>query len=88
MGRNAAGVDAYALQAAALRHQIAIAPGRVFSARRAFRNCIRISCGYPFSPRMGAAIAKLGELAAAQLGYTNGAVVFVVIHYVLGRLLH
>jgi DNA-binding transcriptional MocR family regulator len=62
------GVDAYTLQADALRHQIAIAPGPLFSARRGFRNCIRISCGYPFSPRASAAITRLGELAAAQLG--------------------
>lgn len=61
------GLDAELLQSEALSHKIAIAPGTLFSARRAFRNCLRISCGYPFSPRVAAAIAKLGELAAAQL---------------------
>jgi DNA-binding transcriptional MocR family regulator len=45
-------------------HRIAIAPGCIFSANgKRFRNCIRISCGYPWSARMEQAIRTLGRMA-------------------------
>ncbi len=45
-------------------HRIAIAPGCIFSANgKSFRNCIRISCGYPWSARIEHAIRTLGLLA-------------------------
>ena len=60
-------VDALTLQADALARGIAIAPGPVFSARERFTSCIRISCGFPWSPRIAAAIAELGELARTAI---------------------
>ena len=48
------------------QHRIAIAPGCIFSANgENFRNCMRLSCGHPFSTRMEQAIRTLGTLAKA-----------------------
>jgi DNA-binding transcriptional MocR family regulator len=45
------------------RYRIAIAPGKIFSARGdRYGNCFRLSCGYRFSPRFADAIATLGKL--------------------------
>ena len=63
-----AGVDAYALQAAALEERISIAPGPIFSARERFTNCIRLSCGFPWSETTERALATLGQLAHGLLG--------------------
>lgn len=60
-------VDALGMQAEALRRGVAIAPGPIFSARQRYTNCIRISCGIPWSVRVDDAIATLGELAHAQM---------------------
>jgi DNA-binding transcriptional MocR family regulator len=56
-------VDALALHAEALRARVAIAPGQIFSATRAHRSCIRLSCGEPWSDRIASAIATVGGLA-------------------------
>jgi DNA-binding transcriptional MocR family regulator len=56
-------VNAVDLQLRALDRGIAIAPGTIFSARQRFGNCIRISTGHPWSPRIERAIATLGQLA-------------------------
>lgn len=61
------GVSALELQASALDRGIAIAPGPIFSARQRFEHCIRISCGFPWSARMEAAIGTLGELSHAAV---------------------
>jgi DNA-binding transcriptional MocR family regulator len=55
--------NAVDLQLRALDRGIAIAPGPIFSARQRFTNCIRISTGHPWSPRIERAIATVGELA-------------------------
>src|SRR5262249_12223063 len=57
--------DAVAIQRRALERGIAVAPGTIFSARPRFGNCLRISTGHPWSPRIERAIATLGELSAA-----------------------
>ncbi len=58
-------VDTTELAARALnQHGIAIAPGCIFSANgKNFRNCIRLSCGHPWSARIDHAIKTLGHLA-------------------------
>jgi DNA-binding transcriptional MocR family regulator len=61
-------VDAYALQARALEKKVAIAPGPIFSARGRYKNCIRLSCGLPWSPRVENALAVVGELATLLAG--------------------
>ena len=57
-------VDSMALREAALQADISVAPGPMFSARRAFRNCLRINCGHPFTPVVERAVAELARLAA------------------------
>jgi DNA-binding transcriptional MocR family regulator len=45
------------------RHRIAIAPGRIFSARGdRYGNCFRLTCGYRFSPIFAEAISSLAKL--------------------------
>jgi DNA-binding transcriptional MocR family regulator len=58
-------LDTTALAAEALnQHRIAIAPGCIFSANgKNFRNCLRISCGHPWSARIERAIQTVGYLA-------------------------
>jgi len=52
----------------ALAAGIAIAPGPIFSARQGYENCVRLSCGVAWSPRVEAAIATLGRIAAELAG--------------------
>jgi DNA-binding transcriptional MocR family regulator len=57
-------VDALALHSRALEAGISIAPGPIFSAQgQRYSHCIRLSCGFPWSPRIEAAVATLGSLA-------------------------
>lgn len=59
-------VDTRLLFEQALRANICFAPGSLFSAQGAYSNCLRISCGTPFSPEISDAFARLGDLIAAQ----------------------
>jgi DNA-binding transcriptional MocR family regulator len=59
-------VDALELHRQALAAGISIAPGPMFSAKRGFRNCIRLNCGHVWDERHAAAVATLGRLACAQ----------------------
>jgi DNA-binding transcriptional MocR family regulator len=58
------GTSALDLHARALARDISIAPGPLFSAKPRFANCIRISCGYPWSEIVERSIQTLGRLAA------------------------
>jgi DNA-binding transcriptional MocR family regulator len=60
-------VNALELQRQALSLGISVAPGPMFSARREFRNCLRLNYGHPWDARTEAAIATLGRLIAANL---------------------
>jgi DNA-binding transcriptional MocR family regulator len=68
-------VDTLALHGAALERGVGIAPGPMFSAKREFRNCLRLNYGHPWMPAHEAAIATLGQLirelpvAAPLAGY-------------------
>ncbi len=62
-----AGVDALRLQDDALAHDMNIAPGPMFSPKQGYRNCIRISCGVPWTARLQEAVHTLGRLAGRQL---------------------
>lgn len=57
------GTSALGLHARALAHRISIAPGPIFSAKPRFANCIRMSCGYPWSDLLAHAVRTLGQLA-------------------------
>jgi len=65
----AEGFDALALHQVALEHGISVAPGPIFSARRRFRNCLRLNYGHPWSARFEAAMQTLGALAGRQSPY-------------------
>lgn len=56
-------VDALALHRAALAHGISVVPGPIFSASRAFANCLRLNYGHAWDARTEAAVATLGRLA-------------------------
>ena len=47
---------------------ISFAPGPLFSPDGRFRNCLRLSCGYPWSDRMETALATLGKILKRHLG--------------------
>lgn len=57
------GTNALALHRAALAAGISIAPGPIFSAQRAFNDCMRLNCGHPYDERAEMAMATLGRLA-------------------------
>jgi len=49
----------------ALAKGICFVPGYVFSARQRYANCLRLSCGATWSPRIEGALRTLGEMATA-----------------------
>jgi len=51
----------------ALARGICFAPGDAFSATRRFGHCMRLSCGYPWGPRLERAIEVLGDLVTRTL---------------------
>lgn len=57
------GTSALELHARALAYGISVAPGPIFSARERFSNCVRISCGFPWSDLLGHAVRTLGRIA-------------------------
>lgn len=61
------GADGDLLAEQALAEGIAIMPGSMFSCLGRYRGCVRINCGLPWNEQVGAAVARLGELIAAQL---------------------
>jgi DNA-binding transcriptional MocR family regulator len=61
------GVDTLQMHREALERGINIAPGQIFSATRAFGNCLRLNFGHPRDARFEPALKVIGELAAAAL---------------------
>jgi len=57
------GINARAVFELALKHDICVAPGDLFTTGDNYQSCFRISCGYPWSNRTERAIWKLSELA-------------------------
>jgi DNA-binding transcriptional MocR family regulator len=56
-------VDAITVFDRALEHRIAVVPGPMFSASGQFGNCLRLSCGHPWSPKVEESLAILGSIA-------------------------
>ncbi len=50
----------------ALESNISVAPGPMFSARREFKNYLRLNYGHPWTPQMDRAMAELGRIIRAQ----------------------
>ena len=61
------GCDSEDLFRQALRNKISLGPGTLFSASDRYRNCIRLGCAEPWSPRVQQAVARLGDLIRKQL---------------------
>lgn len=57
-------VDAMTLHARALDAGVSISPGPIFSPSGGHRNCIRLSCGEPWSPTIEGAVRLVGRLAS------------------------
>jgi len=63
-----------ALFEAALKKGICFVPGDVFSTSNRYANCLRVSCGSTWHPRIEKGLETLGALARALLaGHPNGA---------------
>lgn len=60
------GCDADQLAADALDAGISIASGSLFSPSGRYRNCLRLSCGHPWSAAMDRAVQTLGRLASGR----------------------
>ncbi|WP_276088108.1 PLP-dependent aminotransferase family protein [Pedobacter sp. JY14-1] len=59
------GVDTAVLYDLAMRQQISIAPGSMFSLQNQFTNCLRLSYGMPWNTTIGDSLKRLGRLIAA-----------------------
>jgi DNA-binding transcriptional MocR family regulator len=55
-------INAYKLHKRALKHNIGIAPGQIFSAQGNFENCFRISYGEPWSTKIDEGLKTIGKL--------------------------
>lgn len=55
-------INAYKLHKRALKHNIGIAPGQIFSSQGNFENCFRISYGEPWSAKIEEGLKTLGKL--------------------------
>ena len=65
------GIDALELLNRALRENISLTPGMMFSATRKFRNFVRVNCGYPWDERIEHAVIRLGELVR-EMAHSGG----------------
>jgi DNA-binding transcriptional MocR family regulator len=65
-------VDTLLLHRLALQQGISIAPGPIFSAKRAYRHCLRLNYGHPWEPRFEQAMATLGQLIRNLPPQSNG----------------
>lgn len=58
-------IDTVELYDRAIRHNISIAPGNMFSLQDQYRNCLRLSYGMPWDKNIEMALKKLGQLIVA-----------------------
>lgn len=56
-------VDGTELFEKCLAEGVSVTPGVLFSSTAKFKNCIRVSCGMPWSARIEAAVATAGRIA-------------------------
>ena len=61
-------IDTMDLYDAAVTQGFSFAPGRLFSSTDRYRNCMRLSCGHPWSSRREHAVVKLGQLIKNNSG--------------------
>jgi DNA-binding transcriptional MocR family regulator len=63
----AEGVDSIELHRRALARGVSIAPGPIFSARRAFRNCVRLNYGYADAAAIDAGVRVIADVLRSML---------------------
>jgi len=56
-------IDTAEFYRSAMKHNISIAPGRIFTLQDQFSNCMRLSYGLPWSSNLRQSIQTLGMLA-------------------------
>ena len=61
-------LDSLELFRCALEQKIAVLPGIIFASGDSFRNCIRISCGMPYSDRIDQGLQTLATIARRLIG--------------------
>lgn len=55
-------INAFKFHKRALKHNIGVAPGQIFSSQGRFENCIRISYGEPYDSKIEQGLETLGKL--------------------------
>ncbi|MBI4662750.1 MAG: PLP-dependent aminotransferase family protein [Verrucomicrobia bacterium] len=55
-------IDSMEVYRQAIQERIAIAPGQIFSAKRKFRNYLRLNCGNPWTAEIEQAMKRLGAI--------------------------
>jgi DNA-binding transcriptional MocR family regulator len=60
-------VDTVRLHGDALKQRINTAPGALFSVKDRYKNCLRMNCGLPWTPKIEAALETIGRLSREQL---------------------
>ena len=61
-GELPGGLSATALLHAALKENMVIAPGTIFTNSARFESHLRVNCGWPFTPDIDRAFERLGQL--------------------------
>lgn len=61
-------VNSFKLRTEAMKHDISIVPGKIFSANGAYNNCIRISFGKPWDDNSDYGLMMLGKLVKKMAG--------------------
>jgi DNA-binding transcriptional MocR family regulator len=61
------GVDSLELFRSALEKKIAVMPGIIFASGDSFKNCIRISCGMPYSDRIDQGLQTLAGIVRSMV---------------------
>ena len=64
-------IDTMALYDDGVAQGFSFAPGRLFSSTDRYRNCLRLSCGHPWSAPREHAVVKLGQLIKNRLAATQ-----------------
>ncbi|MES2823806.1 MAG: PLP-dependent aminotransferase family protein [Pseudomonadota bacterium] len=62
-------IDTFDIALQALEENIAIAPGKLFSAAQKYQHCLRLSSGGDWTPTKEKALKRLGELIKSFLGH-------------------
>lgn len=60
-------IDTISLYNQALKQQISIAPGRMFTLQNQFENCIRLCIGLPWNEQLQQKLKQLGQLAKSTV---------------------